>query len=61
MDVNDNAGSLLARSVLATIASNRASTGCSYRGRGLMALPVTRFCLFLKNFKQAIDLDPLPA
>jgi len=33
MDVNDNAGNLMPRGVPATIASNRASTGCSYRNR----------------------------
>jgi len=30
MVVNDNAGRLIPRGVWATIASNRASTGCSY-------------------------------
>ena len=35
MVVNDNAGHLAHRSVLRSIASNRASTGCSYRGPAL--------------------------
>jgi hypothetical protein len=32
MDVNDDAGCLNARVILTSIASIRASTGCSYRG-----------------------------
>ncbi|CAI8869676.1 hypothetical protein EMIT0P291_280038 [Pseudomonas sp. IT-P291] len=32
MDVNDNAYLLAKRGALESIASNRASTGCSYRG-----------------------------
>jgi hypothetical protein len=32
MVVNDNAGSLTPHGALGFIASNRASTGCSYRG-----------------------------
>jgi len=32
MDVNDNAGRLMPSGAWTTIASNRASTGCSYKG-----------------------------
>ncbi len=37
MVVNDNAGCLIARGVWTTIASDRASTGCSYRKRFQLA------------------------
>jgi|GEM_PF-2460031 len=40
MDVNDNAGHLIPRGVLTTIASNRASTGCSYSGQCPLATDV---------------------
>ncbi|OOQ43409.1 hypothetical protein AO361_09600 [Pseudomonas fluorescens] len=50
MVVNDNAGNLMPRGVLQSIASNRASTGCSYRVRVISGASIDdRYQLYAKD------------
>ena len=62
MDVNDNAGFLDRRVALKSIASNRASTGCSYRGGVFFQESLERLHRqWLARAEQEADLQPCVA